>query len=131
MTYHERTDRTLATVDPVLAEKVRRVLAAMAALGFVLVATDGRRTTAQQRRLFAQGRTTPGKIVTSLDGVTKRSKHQDGWAVDCCFADLTTGALWKPTYTGPWEAYGMCAEAVGLIWGGTWRIRDRPHVELP
>lgn len=131
MTHEERTERTLATVDPVLALKVRRVLAAMAALGCQMVATDGRRTTAQQQALYAKGRTAPGKIVTHLDGVTKRSRHQDGKAIDCCFADLTTGALWKPTYTGPWEAYGLCAEALGLTWGGRWRIRDRPHVELP
>lgn len=130
MSPDERTARTLATVDPVLADKVRLVLAAMGALQQPMVATDGRRTTAQQQRLYAQGRTKPGRIVTHLDGVTKRSRHQDGRAVDCCFV-TQDGATWQPNWTGPWEAYGACAEALGLTWGGRWRLRDRPHVELP
>lgn len=129
MTPDERTARTLATVEPALAAKVRQVLAAMGALRYPMVATDGRRTAAQQAALYAQGRTTPGKIVTHLDGVTKRSKHQDGRAVDCCFV-TPKGDGWQPMWTGPWEAFGACAEALGLTWGGRWRMRDRPHVEL-
>lgn len=130
MTPSERTMRTLATVEPELAAKVRRVLAAMAALGCPMAATDGRRTAAQQAALYAKGRTAPGRIVTHLDGVTTRSKHQDGRAVDCCFVDLT-GASWKPAYIGQWEAYMACGEAVGLKAGGRWRMRDNPHLELP
>jgi hypothetical protein len=30
-----------------------------------------------------------------------------------------------------WAAFGACAEAQGLIWGGHFMtIKDRPHVEL-
>lgn len=130
MTPDERTVRALAGVDPELDEKVRRILLAMKVMGFPMVATDGRRTTAQQQRLYAQGRTAPGKIVTHLDGVTKRSQHQDGRAVDCCFL-TRDGEAWQPMWTGPWEAFGACAEALGLTWGGRWRLRDRCHVELP
>ena len=129
MTPDERTARTLATIEPDLAARVRRVLAALAALRYPMVATDGRRTTAQQAALYAQGRTKPGKVVTHLDGVEKRSKHQDGRAVDCCFL-TATGTPWQPMWTGPWEAYGACGEALGLIWGGRWRMRDRPHLEM-
>jgi peptidoglycan L-alanyl-D-glutamate endopeptidase CwlK len=130
MTPEQRTARTLATVDSELAARVRMVLDAMAALGHPMVATDGRRTLAQQQALYAQGRTVPGKIVTHLDGVTKRSKHQDGRAVDCCFW-APDGAHWRPVYVGMWEAYMACGEAVGLTAGGRWRMRDYPHLELP
>lgn len=131
MTPDERTTRTLAHVEPLLAAKVRRVLEAMGALEHPMVATDGRRTTAEQQARYAQGRTAPGRIVTHLDGVTQRSQHQDGRAVDCCFW-APDGAAWRPVWEGPWDAYGACAEALGLVWGGRWRrLRDRPHVELP
>lgn len=132
MSPDERSHRTLVTVTPELAAKVRRVLEAMRALGFPMVAVDGKRTTAQQQALYRQGRETSGKIVTHLDGVTKRSRHQDGEAVDCCFCRVQDdGAGWTALWTGPWAAYGACAEAVGLTWGGQWRMRDQCHVELP
>ena len=129
-TPHGRTARILAEVKPELAEKVRRVLAAMGALGFPMVAYEGLRTVARQQELYAQGRTTPGPIVTHADGVSARSKHQDGAAVDCTFYRIPDGGKWTPVWEGPFDAFGSCAEAVGLEWGGTWRMSDKCHVEL-
>ena len=49
---------------------------------------SARRTAQHQNRLWQQGRDSNGKIidisavVTYLDGYTKKSKHQDGLAVD-------------------------------------------------
>jgi peptidoglycan L-alanyl-D-glutamate endopeptidase CwlK len=118
----------LAGVDPAVATRVQRVLDAMAALGFPMMVVAGLRTVAEQQALYARGRTAPGRIVTYADGVTKPSHHQSGRAVDCVF--LADG---KPSWAEghPWAAYGACAEAVGLVWGGRWRMRDLPHVELP
>jgi peptidoglycan L-alanyl-D-glutamate endopeptidase CwlK len=130
------TYKKLDGLHPELVEKVQRVLAAMAALGFPMMVTDGLRTTEQQQALFAKGRTAPGSIVTNADGVKAKSNHQmkaDGFghAVDCTFLD----ANGKPTWDGmkPWAAYGACAVAVGLTWGGNWKSKlvDRPHIELP
>ncbi len=131
MTDHDR--QKLAGVHPQLLEKVGRVLAAMDALGFPMMVTDGLRTVEQQRVLYAQGRTAPGPVVTNCDGATKRSNHQAhidkfGHAVDCCF--VIDG---KPSWDAqlPWKAYGAAAEAHGLTWGGSWtRLADLPHVEL-
>lgn len=122
----------MAQLHPDLLAKLGRVLAAMSALGFPMKVTSGVRTVAQQQALYARGRTTPGRIVTNADGIQKRSNHQphpDGYghAADCAFAG--------PDPFGeaqPWAAYGACARAVGLVWGGDWTtFRDRPHVELP
>jgi len=122
----------LADVHPDLVEKVTRMRAAMAYLRFPLLVTDGVRTDAEQAALYAQGRTTPGKIVTHCDGVTTRSNHQvhaDGFghAVDCCF--LVDG---KPSWGEklPWALYGAMAKALGLKWGGDWTKPDKPHIEL-
>lgn len=117
-----------------LVARLRRVDAACAALGFTLLVTDGLRTLAEQQAAYASGRTAPGPIVTFRDGTTRRSNHQahdDGLshAVDCCF--LVDG---QPSWDArlPWEAYGACGEALGLVWGGRWTTPvDRPHLELP
>lgn len=129
MTPEARTAQTLATVEPPVAAAVRQVLAAMQAIGHEMVAYDGRRTAREQQALYAKGRTAPGKIVTHLDGLAKRSRHQDGLAVDCAFVSRSYGDRWDLRWDGPWEAYGACGEAVGLTWGGRWRMRDQPHLE--
>lgn len=124
----ERDRQRLGAVQGLLAEKVERILRAMEGLGFPMLVTDGHRTTAQQIALYAKGRTAPGSIVTYADGILKTSAHQDGRAVDCTF--LVDG---QPSWDArlPWKAYGACAEAVGLVWGGNWTsLHDLPHVEL-
>lgn len=135
----ERTDKTLTGVHPVLAGRVRLVLAAMAAIGYPMVATNGLRTEEEQWALYQRGRDgRPGAIVTNADGCDKRSNHQtkaDGYghAVDCAFIDPSNPA--KPSWEDdlPWEAYGALARAVGLRWGIKLNANtvDRPHVELP
>ena len=36
---------------------------------------QGHRSVADQQRLYKQGRTTPGSIVTNIDGVIRKGKH--------------------------------------------------------
>lgn len=45
---------------------------------------SGFRTVREQQKLYAQGRTEPGEIVTEKDGVLNLSDHQKGEAVDIC-----------------------------------------------
>lgn len=124
----------LEGVHPELAQAGARILVAMGALGFPMLITDGVRTTAQQARLYAKGRTAPGPIVTYADGIKKTSNHQpkaDGYghALDLCF--LVDG---KPSWDSalPWKLYGEMAKSQGLRWGGDWKspLIDRPHIEL-
>src|SRR6188768_1641664 len=123
----------LAGVHPELSEKILRILAAMEVLGFEMMVTDGVRTTGQQQALYAQGRTKPGKIVTQLDGVTRRSNHQtkaDGFGHACDCAFVVAGVpSWGEKL--PWKLYGAMAESLGLVWGGSWiNFSDKPHVEM-
>ena len=128
------TDRLLG-VHPVLARRVGSILEAMTVLGFPMMVTDGVRTTEQQQALYAKGRTAPGKRVTNVDGLVKKSNHQPkddgfGYAVDCCFLDERGKPSWAESH--PWKLYGEMAKALGLVWGGDWRsLVDKPHVELP
>lgn len=127
-------------VHPNLVEKLLRVHDAMSRLGFPMRGTEGLRTTARQQELYAQGRTTPGKIVTNCDGIINRSNHQArtspdglqwGCAVDCCFLGQDPYLEKYGAHIQIWQAYGANLEAVGLKWGGRFHSVDMPHAELP
>jgi peptidoglycan L-alanyl-D-glutamate endopeptidase CwlK len=131
MTPAARTARTLATLEPVFAAKIARVLEQMALSGSPMCAYDGLRTVAQQQALFAKGRTEPGKRVTNADGVTHRSRHQDGLAVDCAFVVDAEAGRWTLSWSGPWALYMRIGEGLGLVAGGSWTMHDYPHLEAP
>lgn len=116
---------------PDLKARVIALVAALAQQGLTLVLTQGVRSVAQQQALYAQGRYKPGKIVTNCDGLIKASNHQPkadgyGYAVDVAW--VIDGHV---TWEGPWETLGQMATAHGLAWGGDWKWRDQPHLELP
>lgn len=132
--------RKLAGVHPELRLRVWRIVMAMAVLGYRMMVTDGARTDLEQQKLYAQGRTLSGKIVTHCDGVKRRSNHQERlppstYAGYASAVDMTfVGPDLKPTWSDdwPWELYGRMAKGQALVWGGDWptQRRDRPHVEL-
>lgn len=133
-----RDAERLAGVHPDLVAAIDRILAAMAAFGTPMFVVAGLRTDAEQAALYAEGRTTPGAIVTHADGVTHKSMHQaqaDGYghAVDCAFVDdpaTPKDETWD--LAQPWPVYGALGHQLGLLWGGQWqRLVDRPHLELP
>ncbi len=124
-----------AGLHPDLLAKVDKVLKAMADRGYPMRIVQGLRTTGEQLKLYAEGRTAPGVIVTHADGVKVRSNHQAGQdglgrAVDCAFAG---GEPFNEKH--PWALYGATVEAAGLVWGGGhshgWNGQDRPHAQLP
>jgi peptidoglycan L-alanyl-D-glutamate endopeptidase CwlK len=90
--------------------------------------TSSRRTIAEQDKLFAQGRTAPGKIVTKAKG--GQSPHNFGMAVDC--VPIKDGDCWWDAPEGFWSTYGAIAKNHGLVWGGDFSggFTDVPHIEL-
>lgn len=128
--------RSLADAHP---ELVRRYLALKEDFahqtGRELFETCTWRSQAEQWRLYQLGRSgvPKEKIVTNIDGVTKKSRHMvyPSEAVDVCVdSDPGPGkhAIWDEK---SYEPLGQLAEAHGLIWGGVWGIHDYPHLELP
>lgn len=87
------------------------------------------RTTAYQNALYAQGRTTPGKIVTKARGGT--SMHEFGLAYD--IGIFKTGVYIEGANAAENELYFEAArigKSLGLFWGGDWiTIKDYPHFE--
>ena len=84
--------------------------------------TEGRRTLARQKQLFAAGASQ-----------TLKSRHITGHAID--FAVLVAGKVrWDwPLYGPVADAFKKAAKELGvpIIWGGDWTsLRDGPHIEL-
>lgn len=106
------------------------------ATGKSLFITCSYRTPQTQQKLYQQGRTTPGDIVTNVDGFNKVSQHNyyPSRAIDVCVngAPKDTSKilpLWDEKYYYP--LIGICNE-LGLVSGGSWKhFKDYPHIELP
>lgn len=93
-------------------------------------AISGFRAYAEQQALYDQGRATPGKVVSNAKA--GESAHNFGIAVDLCRDGLVDRAGLQPDYKP--EAYEMLRELApkyGLVWGGAWKFRDNPHVQMP
>lgn len=93
--------------------------------------TQGFRTTEEQNALYAQGRTTPGPIVTNARG--GQSYHNYSLAID--FVLIKGG--YNMQYDGDsdgiadWVEVVTEAKALGFAWGGDWKsFKDDPHFEM-
>jgi peptidoglycan hydrolase-like protein with peptidoglycan-binding domain len=114
----------LSAVHPSLIEKAIKLHDLAVDEGFSLTITQGLRTFAEQDKLFAQGRTAPGQKVTNAR--SGQSMHNYGLAIDIAF--YVDGKIsWDEKL---YKNIGRWAEVVGLEWGGLWRFRDLPHVQL-
>lgn len=101
--------------------------------GHDLILTCTWRSIEEQARLYAQGRTTPGLIVTWVNGTTKKSNHNyyPARAFDVAVNIAPEGS--KPLVSWDDALYLPLAEIcplLGLISGASWKKRDMPHVEM-
>lgn len=90
-----------------------------------IIVTQGLRTFAESDALYAQGRTTPGPIVTNSAG--GKSYHNYGLAFD--FSMLTNGK--EDWIVGPnWMKVVEIMKKHAMEWGGDFKtIQDNPHFE--
>ena len=120
-----RIDRT--KLHPWLDYKLTVLLKKCAKKTIYLIITEGFRTKEHQDELYAQGRTTPGKIVTNSKGSNYASQHMWGIAFDIAIKykkDLYDPATIKKV--------AKIAKGIGLAWGGDWQsFVDTPHFYLP
>lgn len=81
------------------------------------------RTQEEQSKLYSQGRSSQGPIVTEKSGAPgDESRHQLGTAADFAFSNPGDQS---------WDLLGKNAKDLGLTWGGDWKsLVDKPHVEL-
>ena len=119
------------TLDTEFKTKIETLLkAAEGATGRVWVVTDARRTMKEQQAIYAQGRTTPGKVVSNARAGS--SAHNYGLAADIAPLKLNSKLIDWNADKDIWQAMAGIAKEMGLIPGFYFRtIFDAPHVEDP
>jgi hypothetical protein len=124
-----RDQRVLAGLMPELRGPAAQLVKLLASQGISIALVNGRRSMAEQEKLYQQGRTTEGAIVTQVK--PGGSKHNYGAAVDVAVLGSNGKPSW-PEDDELWTKIGEAGESLGLRWGGRWKgFRDRPHFELP
>ena len=119
--------RDLMDLLPIVAAKASAFKSTCKAQGIDIIFTSTYRDAENQAALYAQGRTTPGRIVTNAkDG---ESFHNYKCAFD--FAPIVNGKIdWNDANT--FTKCGIIAESVGLEWAGRWTtFREFPHFQHP
>ncbi|WP_144556548.1 peptidoglycan-binding protein [Bacillus pumilus] len=96
--------------------------------GIFVQITSGYRSFTEQNKLYAQGRTAPGKIVTKAKG--GQSNHNYGLAIDYVLLSADgRKALW--TINEKWRRVAQIGKSLGFSWGGDWKsFKDYPHLEM-
>lgn len=133
-----RSTKNIATLhpkaQPVVTAFVEEAQKLAAERGLQYVVISGLRSWEEQERLYAQGRTQAGKVVTNARPGS--SMHNYGLAVDLgvfqgkVYLDDGTPAQQKVADTMHRDA-AVIAKRHGLRWGGDFRsIYDAPHFEL-
>ena len=98
--------------------------------------SQGVRSAEEQNKLYQQGRTTSGKIITNCDGYKIKSKHQireDGLGHAGDIAVLIDGkAIWEEKYYKEVARAGrVLMQKYNIEWGGDWeKFKDLPHFEF-
>jgi peptidoglycan L-alanyl-D-glutamate endopeptidase CwlK len=138
--------KSLDDLDPATRIRVQAVMAAMAEYGYPLLIIRTYDTLAKQAKLYAQGRTTPGKIVTKIkrgwhnirkngkpaaravDFAFKKQRRFPGrgnWSMDWPWARLRKiGAACDLKKTLRWD-YGHLVDDRGEKFSEAWRKSDQ------
>lgn len=130
----ERSAKNVSTLHSKVQQVFRNWIAECQILakahGYEYKAISGNRSWDEQAKIYAQGRTAPGKIVTNAK--PGYSNHNFGIAVDMgVFKDGKYLDASKPSEA---EAFhrraASVAEKYNIEWGGNWlRFKDYPHFE--
>ena len=90
--------------------------------------TATHRSNAEQTKLYAQGRTAPGKKVTNAKAGQSNHNQLPSPAFDIAFKKADGSIDWSESL---FAKFAVIAKAQGLAWGGDWRKPDTPHFERP
>jgi peptidoglycan L-alanyl-D-glutamate endopeptidase CwlK len=117
--------RRLEDLHPRVKAMAEAFVSGCADRGITVLITSTYRDHESQDQLYAQGRTTPGKVVTNAKG--GQSFHNYRCAFD--FVPTLGGQpQWNDLKT--FEICGKLAEAVGLEWAGRWQsFKELAHCQ--
>lgn len=136
MVWQSKVDTSV--IHPTLVDVMNHVFEHLAFKGY-----SGLRTFAEQDELYAKGRTALGGIVTKARG--GQSMHNYGCAVDSAplvdpnkpkgdvhwpDPDTEAGSTWYELEEAVMEAITVLDIDIDIEWGGRWKFRDVPHVQI-
>jgi peptidoglycan L-alanyl-D-glutamate endopeptidase CwlK len=116
--------RQIYDLHPIVQTLCNKFIAACEGAGIDIIITSTYRDFESQNALYAQGRTTAGKIVTNAKA--GQSFHNFRVAFD--FVPIVNG---KAQWNDPalFTKCGGIGKLCGLEWGGDWKKPDRPHLQ--
>jgi peptidoglycan L-alanyl-D-glutamate endopeptidase CwlK len=120
------SSRSLDDLLPAVKERVEKFLNSAKDAGIDLLITSTYRDNESQNALYAQGRTTSGRIVTNAKA--GQSFHNYRCAVDV--VPLINGKpIWDVSYQ-VWQTVGKLGKEAGLEWAGDWKtFKEMPHFQ--
>jgi len=118
--------RSLDDLLPLVKQRVEAFIKAAKDSGIDLLVTSTYRDDESQNALYAQGRTTAGKIVTNAKA--GESFHNYRCAVDV--VPIINGKpVWDTSYQ-VWQTIGRLGKEAGLEWAGDWvKFKEYPHFQ--
>lgn len=126
--------RDLNHLHPVMRLLADEFLAGCKTAGLDILVTCTFRSHTEQAKLYAQGRTEPGRIVTNAKPGESAHNVTIGPVPASMALDFVPLIGGKPQWRNDhpaWLQAGEIAESVGLEWAGRWkRFREFPHVQL-
>lgn len=126
--YSQRSLDRLATCDDRIQKVFHEVIKT-----FDVTVLQGHRSIEEQQALYAQGRTKPGKIVTHIDGISRKGNHnyQPSRAIDVAPWPIDWNDIGRFREMAAAVKAAAACVGVELDWGGDWRrFKDYPHFEL-
>jgi peptidoglycan LD-endopeptidase CwlK len=122
-------------LHPIVKDRSNQLIQQSAQKGIVILITDDFRSAEDQDRLYEQGRTSEGNIVTHARG--GESFHNFGLAIDFAIKTPSENVIWDMQYDGnqngksDWDEVVEMAKALGFEWGGDWaQFKDYPHLQM-
>lgn len=127
--------RSLNDLHPLVRPLVNKFLANCNAEALDILVTCTYRSNEEQARLYAIGRTVPGKIVTrAKPGQSMHNFTVDGRPSSLA-VDIVPLRHGKPVWDASdliWSRVGAIGKRAGLEWAGEWkRFRESPHFQHP
>ncbi|WP_416202855.1 M15 family metallopeptidase [Fictibacillus phosphorivorans] len=122
-------------MNPIVAENRDLLIQKASEKGINIVITDDFRSAAEQDRLYEQGRSREGTIVTHVEG--GESYHNYGLAIDFALKLDDGSVVWdlerddNGNGQSDWMEVVGIAKSLGFEWGGDWAgFKDYPHLEM-
>ena len=118
--------RSLDDLLPLVRKRVEAFIKAAEASGIDLLVTSTYRDDESQNALYAQGRTTAGKIVTNAKAGESFHNYR-------CAVDVVPIVSGKPRWDAKdevWQTIGRLGKEAGLEWAGDWvKFKEYPHFQ--